>query len=370
MPTRPELTAYRRSTMTLKSRVGRELVKGLLSTMVRWQPMGSPVSGYSIVLGVPWDLRNLLPVNLQFIEKTSLEHLHTLYIVFDRRSRPEAAELIQRVCSEHPTLPMEFIFYPPVAGKIIESVNVSTFYNSMNTVLALRQCRTQYAVLHDFDLYPLVPEYFEAVYSALVERQLHFCGLEITPFEGLSEDDMLLGTWCLGLDVQWLRANFSPIDCFHKVSRIGDRVVSLDPYSWIQTKTSKRGLVQTVGGDDCCHVKNLCSTYLRFVNRQWAVVVWRLHYVWYLEYVCGSDLNFRCALDAMACAESPILCVGGYDVDFSTTDVSCANVLESELVRMETNLYGKCRPDVARYIDAFRDFLRAYGRQSVVAEDE
>jgi hypothetical protein len=325
--------------------------------MLHWRPLEEPEPGFSIILGVPWDLRHLLPVNLEFVRRTDTTDLRQLHIIFDRRERPGAADLIDAVQRDFTDLPLTFRFYPHLSGRLVEKTNVSTFYNSMNTVLGLGDCTTRYAILHDFDLYPLVPNYFTDVVSAMRHRQLRFCGLETTPFDGLTPEDLILGTWCLGIDVQWLRANHRPIECFHKVAKVSGRLVNLDPYSYLQTKVPKRDLVRTIDGSACCHVKNLCSTYLRFVTGRWAKIVWRLHYVWYLEYLCGTDANFLAAMKAMQQADGSKLVVRDYDVDFAGTDPTCANVLRDELTRMETFLHGHCRPEVTEYVDAFEEFL-------------
>ncbi len=355
--------------MSLRQRYGRELIKASLAPLLRWSELAQPQQGYSIILGVPWDLRHLLPVNLRFIARTNHTHLHHIHVIFDRRQRRGAETLTESSRRDFPELPLSFQFYPALAGHIIERVNVSTFYNSMNTVLGLSSCTTRYAILHDFDLYPLSSNYFEHVAAAMHDRNLRFAGLEYTSFENLTETDAILGTWCLGIDVPWLRSNYRPIDCFHKVASLNGRPVNLDPYSWIQTRTPERDLVRTINSGDCCHVKNLCSTYLRFVTGRWSKIVWRLHFVWYLETLAGDSKNFDIALNAMRDADDRILVVGNHEVDFADTDPTCANVLRHELTRMEYALFGECRPHVEEYIRAFEMFLCCRNKSDAIQID-
>lgn len=343
----------------LRQTVGREVVKATLSPMLRWKPMAAPEPGYTVVLGVPWDLRHLLPVNVKFMARTDLSGMKRLHVVFDRRKRPGMDELEASVRKEFPHIPFEFSHYPGMAGRVIEKVNVSTFYNSMNTVIALGACRTKYAILHDFDLFPIDPRYFAEVHRTLAERKLRFAGIEATPFDGLSEDEKIVGTWCLGIDVEWLRANWRPIDCFHRVAEFNGRKLNLDPYSWIQTKTPERDLVTTLDRTAFCHVQNLCSTYLRFITGRKASIVWRLHYVWYLETLTGNTANFDAALAAMENATSSTLVVNAYEVDFKGSDPGCAGFLDKELRMMETALFGHVRPEVERFTAAFDRFLRS-----------
>ncbi len=355
--------------VSFKRQLARRIIRGILRPMLRWQPLDAPVYGYSIILGVPWGLRHLLPVNLRFVARTDLTDLVKLYIVFDRTQRPGAEDLIRDVHQSFAQLPIEFLFHPPVAGKIVERINVSTYYNSMNCVTALSQCRTKYALLHDFDLYPLEPGYFREVVQAMQQRGLRFCGLEYTLFDGLTEEDRLIGTWCLGMDVEWLRANHRPIDCFQRIARLDGRLIQLDPFSYLQTKTSERDLVKTLDGRACCHVGNLCGTYIRYKTGRKPDFVWRLHYLWYLESLSGYDDRLSEVMEAMQRATSGNLRLGPFETDFSRTHVGCANVLREKLEQMEKALFGGVRPEVHAYLDAFAEFLKRCGDRTPLHQD-
>lgn len=292
--------------------------------------------------------------------------------MFDRRWRPGIEELVKRVEGEFPQLPLTFQSYPAVPGAVIERIHVSTFYNSMNTVLGLRECETRYAVLHDFDLYPLRPDHFTSIVQTMRDRGWRFSGHELTHFDGLTDEDNQIGTWTLGIDVEWLRANWRPIDCFHRVERVRGRLTNLDPYAAIQFRTPDRGLTGIVRPDEFCHVKNLCSTYLRLLKGVPlnAKVAWRLHYLWYLEERSGRAGRLGEVSAAMAGAQSARLSIDGREADFSQVHVTCANVLRTELSQMERFLLGDVRPEVAAYVDAFEAFLWRHGRHdSIVGSD-
>lgn len=347
----------------LRNIIVREGVKLLLNPMLKWSQLDHPVSGYSIMLGVPWALRHLLKVNLDFLSRTDLKNCHRIHIVFDRRRQPGYEIIISEIQKQFPQLPLSFSHYAWLPGFVAEKTNVSTFYNSLNCATVLPKIQTKYAILHDFDLYPLVPEYFESVYRTIKNSGWHFCGLEKTFFDGLTDEDNVLGTWCLGMDVQWLRSNFSPIDIFHRVQYVGERRINLDPFSAIELSTSQRGLVNKLNGEACCHVKNLCSTFLRFSTGRPAKIVWRLHYLWYLEYIGKEPSNFFAATEAMENANSAILKVGNYRANFAGTDPTCANVLRNELERLELVLHGPIRPEVERYLNAFSKFLELASKE-------
>ena len=113
--------------------------------------------------------------------------------------------------------------------------------------------------------------------------------MELTRYYDLTEEDRILGSWGLAFDVQWLRGKFEPIAIFNKIRRYGGREVRLDLLSDIQTRTPERALAREISPDDFCHVRNLCETYLRFATgRPLLKVVWRMHYLWYLESLQGT----------------------------------------------------------------------------------
>jgi hypothetical protein len=280
------------------------------------------------------------------------------------------AETMRSVCQQFPRLPLEFSWYPRFSGWMAERVHVSTFYNSMNTVLALANCRTRYAILHDFDLFPLRSDHFTEIVLAMRTRGLRFSGHELTHFDGLTDEDNQIGTWTLGIDVEWLRANWRPIDCFHKVVYVRGRRTNLDPYGYIQSLTPNRALTGAIGVDDFCHVRNLCSTYLRFLAKRPLAVAWRLHYLWYLEELSGMPGRLEFFTRAMDEADGPTLVVDGRPATFRNVHVTCANVLRKELLQMEHFLFGRPRNEVLVFTDAFERFLWRYGQTTPIINDD
>jgi hypothetical protein len=354
----------------LRQRYGREAVKLVLGRLLRWSPLPAPTEGFSVILGVPWDLRHLLNVNLRFLAQTDLERLRDVHVVFDRLSRPEMKEIEAAARRDFPALPLTFHSYSGLAGRLVERVHVSTFYNSMNTTLALKHCRTRYAILHDFDLYPLRRDHFTSIVDAMRHAGWRFGGHELTHFDGLTDEDKQIGTWTLGIDVAWLRSKYRPIDCFHRVTRHRGQRFNLDPFAWLQFQTPLRGITGQSDDPKFCHVMNLCSTYLRFLKRAPLKVAWRLHYLWYLEELSGRGGRLEEVVHAMRAATSPVLELDRLPADFTSVHVTCANVLRKELFAMEQALFGSSRPEVEAYVDAFEQFLRRFGdSQSIRAED-
>jgi hypothetical protein len=348
----------------------RDALKIILGPWLHWSPMEKPQEGFSIVLGVPWALRHLLPVNLQFVERTDLNQLHRIHIVFDRVAQDGGGEFIAQIRESFPNLRLTFSFHPPLAGRFVQLINQSKFYASMNWTLGLGQCETRYAVMHDFDLYPLVPNYFSSMFETMRDCALRFTGVEWTHFDGLESSHALIGTWALGIDVAWLRQNYRPIDCFHAVERIAGRRFDLDAFTYIQSKTPKRELVGVVTGDDMAHVRNLVSTYLRFSKGQRFDLVWRLHQMWYLEALCGRDDRLGQLIRIMDEATSSQLRVDESVAEFAETHVTCANVLRDQILPMEHFLFGQARPEVLAYVDAFERFLWRYGRSDPILDKD
>lgn len=353
-----------------RQKLKRDALKKILGPLLRWSPMDKPREGFSIVLGVPWALRHLLPVNLQFVERTDLSQLHRIHIVFDRIAQDGGDAFIAQIRGSFPKLPMTFRFHPPIAGRFVGLINQSKFYASMNWTLGLGQCETRYAVLHDFDLYPLVPNYFTSMVEAMRDRALRFTGVEYTHYDELESSHALIGTWALGIDVAWLRQHYRPIECFHAVERISGRRFDLDAFTFIQSKTPQRNLVGVVTSKDMAHVRNLVSTYLRFSKGERFDVVWRLHHMWYLEALCGRNDRLDQLVRIMDEATSSRLRVDESVAELADTHVTCANVLRDELLPMERFLFGQPRPEVLAYVAAFERFLWRYGRSNPIFEED
>lgn len=342
----------------------------MLAPLLHWRPLETVHDGFSIILGVPWALRHLLPVNLRFVNQTDIHNLHRIHIIFDRITQKGAQEFILAISKEFKTLPITYSFHPPIAGHLIQFIDQSKFYASMNWTMGLAQCETRYAILHDFDLYPLSPHYFESMFRALRDKELRFTGLEFTHFDGLEDSHQLIGTWALGIDAQWLRAQFKPIDCFHTVERINGQRFDLDAFTFIESITPARALTENITNKDMAHVRNLCSTYLRFSKGELFDVVWRLHLMWYLESLCESHEKLLELTQLMKCANSSTLQVGRLTAQFSDTHVTCANVLRDEIIPMENFLFGKPREEVLIYVKEFEKFLTLYGNNMPILNND
>ena len=349
-------------------KIRREALKTILRPILRWAPLREPREGWSIVLGTPWDLRHLLDVNLLFVSKADLTGLDAIHIVFDRTKRPGGDEFIAQMKERHPSLALEFRFHEALPGRLAQRIHQSKFYASMNWVTGIKACRTRYAVMHDFDLYPLDRSYFRRLVAAMPDNGWRFSGAEVTRFSGLTDEDRIVGTWNLGVDVAWMRTHWSPVDCFHTVTQFNGRRVDFDAFSDIQSRTPARGLVPGLGVHSFAHVRNLCSTYLRFRKGEAPNVVWRLHFLWYLEDLSGHAEHFREAVAAMRGATSPVLKVADYSFDFSRVHHTCSNVLRDELAMMENALFGGVRAQVTEYVGVFADFLERFGDKRPVEE--
>jgi hypothetical protein len=339
----------------------RELVKRVIGMFLRWKPLRDPKPGFSIVISVPWELRNLLALNLQFVDRTDKTELDRVYLVFDRAEQPGGAAFIDETARAFPGLPLHFQFQRGIPARIVRRINQSKFYCSTSWTLGLAECRTRYAILHDFDLYPVVPEYFAEIYRKMRDDGLHFSGTEYSHFDGLTDADNVIGTWALGIDVEWLRANYRPIDCYHRDAPVNGRRVYLDPFSYVELQTPRRAVVTTLPRRTFSHVVNLCSTYLRFHKGEPVVVAWRLHYLWYLESLSGRPERLGQVTAAMRDATTSHLSVGDYKADFSKVEPTCANVLRNDVHRLETSLFGHVRPEASAFVEGFADFLNRCG---------
>jgi len=347
------------SKKAVKGYLAREPVRYALNHALKWPVHQVLNEGYSLILGVPWHLRHLLNVNLEFIARTQSPSLQVVHVVLDRKSPQGLSQLEHSVAPHLQSLPLRFHCYSGVSGRIVEWADVSTFYNGMNCYTALSQMTTRHAILHDFDLYPLDPAYFEKIYMQMRDQHLEFCGVEYTMFDGLKPDDRVLGTWGLGMDVEYLFKRHRPVDIFHRLRIIRGRPVSLDPFSEIQLfSDTRRDRCQTLSTDSFCHVKNLCSSYLRLMTGRPVTLAWRLHYLWYLENL-QNQRELEPVIDAMNSSSDRVLRMDGHVLDYSATHHTCANVLQRDLEHMDHFLFGEVREVTRSYIESFRLFLKA-----------
>src|SRR5205085_11251711 len=125
-----------------RQRIAREAVKLVLRPLLRWGRLDHCHPGFSIVIAVPWHLRHLLPVNLLFLSRTTLEGLDRIHVVFDRPQRSGMQDAIDAARSRVGAgLPLEFHAHRMVSGRLLECVNSAAFYHAASCVTGLGACR-------------------------------------------------------------------------------------------------------------------------------------------------------------------------------------------------------------------------------------
>lgn len=347
----------------LKLKVQLGIVRTLLRTMLRWTHTTGDRPGYSIVLGVPWMLRDLLGVNLRFVQRCDLSDVDAIHLVFDRPAQEGMDAFVAQTREAFGDLPLVFHHHYPVSGRLVQRANNASLFACMNWTLGIRAARTRYVVLHDFDLYPTDEGYFRRLYDQLRSDELHFTANELTHFDGLADADNMLGTWSLGIDADWLRNHFDPVMCFHAVDKVDGRWTSLDGLTHIETKTDRRKLCEAASLDHFVHVTNLCSVFLRYTSGQDFDPVWRLHMLWYLQHLAGDSGPMVRATEALGAASTAQITVGGRAIDFAGTHVTCGSALRERAEAMERSLHGGVSGEVAAYLGASTRFFERIGER-------
>ena len=363
--------------ISIGTSISRETAKLALRPFLGWGDSPEPeqaIPGYSIVVGVPWLIRHLLPVNLHFVNLLELDNLVDIHLVFDRAPRDGAETLISELRTTYPHLPLRFHFFDRALGRIVEPINSAGFYCATAWCTGLRESRSTHVVLHDFDMYPLVPDYFERIYLTAVRQNLRFCGIDFLTYDGITEQDRIVCTWSLGIDRQWLKQTHRLIDCYHG-SRIHDgQLIHADPFTNLQLKTPPRDIVESWDRKPRSHVSNLCSTVLELVKDSKRVHVgWRLPYLWYLESVHLSDQELAENADGlvrqMRSSRNGQLTIGPYSGDYSNVHASGSNSLKEEIEVMEIAVHSRVRPQIESVLTEFENFLLTHGDSSPIYAD-
>lgn len=337
-----------------------------MAPLLRWQqPHKQKIDAYSIIVAVPHVLKDLLPLSLRFIRHTMRANLHQIILCFDRPNFYHDEKLIALCNVNYPDLPLKFCYLPTASGLLATFIDRSKFYASLAWVTGLDECQTRYAIIHDFDLFPVLDRYFDHMYEILKSREMYVLGREWTDFGGLQEADCIYGSWGLGLNVEWIVQSFRPIDCFHRIDNFKGTKIDFDPFCWIQSKTSRRCSIET-HDDDFVHFVNIVSTYQRWMTGQKMQPEHCLHSAFYLLDLVGFGPGIKSITDKMLDARSGVFSIDDRIIDFSYTNIDCARVVDHKICRLEKLLFGFIRKPVIDYIREFYDFLQRHGGRSRV----
>lgn len=218
----------------LCKRAKRWPMRQAIAPLCSWQPISSPVPGYTIVIGC---MQRLLPVaaaNLRLVQRASSPSLREIIVVFDCAEH-EIGDYGRRMLVEHSAPhPVRAIYYSQRQRSVLRRIDWGWCYAWLSWCLGIAAARTEHVLLHDLDALPLDPSVFERLYARAVVNNVAFQGLR--RHAGVPAELNLVTTFEMVLRTSAVRNGFRPIDAFNRYEMVDGRAVDFDTLLWIQDR--------------------------------------------------------------------------------------------------------------------------------------
>jgi hypothetical protein len=339
-----------------------------LRPLVSWKPLQSPENGYSVIIGCSVALRPILRANLEMLTRQGRQNLARVLLAFDC-----TAEEARRLNIEQPLrdsygdrLPLQFIYHGKLQNKVIRGFNWGWTYSWINWSLSLAACQTRFALIHDLDAMLIQPDLLESRFTATRDAAVQYSGTAHYHCNGIDESDRLLTTFEMFCDVQFLRANFKPLDLFNLPTIWKGKPVEFDTLLWAQTRGG-RGLLLPISPRDMVHPSQMICQFVA-VRGSAPYTPPANNNILMIPYFMelGGDrqtlAEHQASLDQ---SDGRTVRCFGRPLDFSNFSIAHARWLTEQGHRLDTAVHGAVRPEIRRYFESIENLIQRRGSQPV-----
>lgn len=241
-------------------------LRALLSTAADWGPLDAPQDGYTFVVGVPWQLWDLVEIPLLSLQRARHPRLVETILAVDATPAQMAATYtaarVEAVLERFRDLSPRVVYYTAWQSLLSRAIDWNWVDCWLTWVLGLAEVRSRYAFLHDFDAVVVDRDFCEAHVALLEQRGAVFAGVQEDPRYRCPDGGRLLMTVELLLDAEHLRRTARPLDLFNRITRIDGVSVVYDILREVQTKVgSDRRVLHPIGLDQLVHPSQVISQW-------------------------------------------------------------------------------------------------------------
>ncbi len=322
--------------------------------MINWHPMEHPEEGYTAIIGVASRLKEILKPNLHLLLRQDRTHMKEVILVFDACRDQQLIELVADFRSARPDIVVRDFYYTEEQSQLADRLSLPYVYCWASWCIGLCECRTRYALLHDYDAFLLNPQILEDRYRTITERQHEYVGIRFYSENGIDASDELATTFEMILDADFVRKTFCPIDLFNRVSVLNGKSADLDIMLYAQTRAGT-GSILPMPEQDMIHPSQVIDQFTRFTMQPNYIppASNNLLMIPYFISLSESD-DMLVSLTGRLASRINAVPFFGKSMDTSRLSYAHALWIEKQALQLERAIYGDIRPSVSKYFEAIR----------------
>lgn len=333
-------------------------IRSAIRPLARWKPLNDPKPGYSVIIGCTADLLPILRANLELLSKQNRPNLHKVILIFNSPASAKQQIEPDLIKDFGHQLPLQFVYYNFAQNAVMRAIDWGWTYCWMNWVLGLGASETRHVLIHDLDAMLLDADMLETRVAATIEADAPFSGSKYYNCGGIDKSDELLTTFEMVCDVQLLRRQFKPIDCFNVPAKWKGRRIVFDTLLWPQTKV-KRGALLPIGLTEMVHPSQMISQYVA-VKARAAYTPPETNNILMIPYFMelgGETASLSEHQAALNESDGHTVRCFGRPLDFRNLSVVHARWLTEQGHRLDCALHGAVRPHIRAYFASIEDLI-------------
>jgi len=248
----------------------RYLIKDLRQKLIEfayshWSNSDRELSdGYTILLPTPSDLPVFFSLALEIIKKQDLTDLKEVLIIPDWPSAP-FEKFCTRIARDYSNLPIRFAslgLKDQLAWALTKGITTRHF---TQLVRGIDETRTDYAIIHDSDLFLPPGDFLRTQYEVCRDRGLAVFGIQSRRSMAREDRQVFAATWEATLSVRWAKS-FPPFMHKGQYKVVRGRRQEFDTTLLPQYLTDANLIDWTPRHGDFFHFRYVIATYRNFLN--------------------------------------------------------------------------------------------------------
>lgn len=331
--------------------------------LVVWDPLRSPEEGYSIIIGVPFQLWDLVEIPLRSIHRADRTSCHEVILCIDGteaelldRFGPDLRKTIQ---DTFPDIAIRILCYNKWQSFVTRIIRWNWVDCWLTWSIGIGHARSRWILLHDFDAIIADPGFMNRHYQIGLVGGHHFVGIQTEPAPVDDGIRVLLMTIELLIDAQHLRATYRPHHMFNRVRKSGGLRIECDILRDIQLReVSEKCFLHVVREEQVIHPSQLVSQWTQLCTSK---VAYRprgytpLLAIPYFRHLSGMSESLQTITNALQRKEPHVSIEGGV-LDLSALDDAGLDWIAKQIDRMDAYFSVLPNEEARAYTRAIRDY--------------
>ncbi|MDJ0615314.1 MAG: hypothetical protein QNJ63_00990 [Calothrix sp. MO_192.B10] len=241
-------------------------LRTILRTTARWSPLKDPAEGYTVIIGVPWQLWELIDIPLLSLQRANISSCREVILAVDtteaQLQKKYGADGIARTLENYANLQPRLLYYNRWQQNVCGVLRWNWIDCWLTWVIGLSATKTRFALLHDFDAVVIDPEFCQKHFNLIAETDSAFVGVQIDKAFDSYQGAKIFRTIELMLDASLVRSQFAPVDLFNRPRMLGKARILCDILRDIQLRVpQQKRLFHKLKEDQIVHPSQVVSQW-------------------------------------------------------------------------------------------------------------